>query len=1296
MNPFSAPESRPIMHHTLPQLVVAFGIVAASAFTHAALAEPADDSSRRLDSPAGGWTLSVAPDGTIQRLDMTFGDKRINVPWRPQGDKARGPAWAGVELAPVPGDDMRFAGRSGDAEYGLAYRDDAGRLTIDASIRNHGSAPIVAQPHVRLTLGMNQEMKDPRTYFTTFFPTLLRCEQTHFWGYFQTPNGQVLAIASPDAVASWAHGYQGNGHRITTSHLDLLHALPLPPRHPQAISALAAGAAQTWRIILQPVAKLDDVPAAVATLCDAPALSLDRTTAASGETVELTVHRPGSEVPVLTMTDAGGKAWPLPAPRMGGGAVRYTFSAPEAPGEYTIQAVADDKRTEAVLCVRKPWGWYLEQARAEALRMQQKPMMHREGWLGFFNAYWAERYAPDPARLAETEEKFQAFFAAMVDPATGHFYKDRPTWPDRPQNSAWMLGLLTLRAAVTRDVEHLQRAADWADDFIKRFQKPDGAFTHGKNSYGALTLGTKFLADLVRLEQEHDAVAVAGNGRFAAPIARHLAAIDRAVANLEKVKDLGHTEGEPTYEDNQAGSVWSLLALHALTTDDASRKARQLATSLEVRGRHECLTQALIPDGRMRGGTLRWWEAQYDVLTSPSMMNSPHGWTMRSQFGAIYLYLLTGEERFLNLACNAMGACAQAIDQETGRLRWAFVPDPYVEARQFVPDPERPGQGKHVPTIVGEQWLPMISDWWRVPEGKVAAMRSQGWSCDNDVHEHFRWLAEQFVPNAFVLEREDGTLRAWNCRAERAGEMLEIVPAEPVVSRVHLNLREGRRVSVRFAKESFDERVEPGMRWIGPGGAFVVPVAAAVAEPERAQDAGPRRPNVLFIIADDASRHFGESYGCDWVKTPHIDRLAAEGIVFDNFYVATSKCSPSRAAILTGRNPWQLEDAANHYPTFPPRFMAFPEACAAAGIACGSAGKVWEPGTALTAEGKPRNFGLRAVTGKDAGAGLASFLTRRDKDKPFFYWFGSRRPHRNYKRDSGLAAGKQPTDIDRVPAIWPDTDVIRRDMLDYAAAIESFDGEVGSLLAALDTAGETANTIVVVTSDNGMPFPRVKGHTFDEAHHMPLVVRWPAGIARPGRRETALLSGIDFAPTFLELFGVDGRAGGMEPQTGQSFGDLLRGEPTRERPFVIIGRERNNAFARPGTPSGLGYPARGIRQGDFLYVHNFAPDRWPCGNPELKLLDTDDGPTKQAIVAAGPNDPHWQLCFGKRPADELYYLATDPDCVHNLAAEPAQAERLELLRRTLMAELTRQEDPRVLGRGDEFDNYISPRKERPR
>jgi arylsulfatase A-like enzyme len=458
------------------------------------------------------------------------------------------------------------------------------------------------------------------------------------------------------------------------------------------------------------------------------------------------------------------------------------------------------------------------------------------------------------------------------------------------------------------------------------------------------------------------------------------------------------------------------------------------------------------------------------------------------------------------------------------------------------------------------------------------------------------------------------------------------------------------------------------------------------------QPAVQKTPNVLFLIADDASCHFG-CYGCGWARTPAVDRLARDGLVFDNAYVPTSKCAPCRAAILTGRNPWQLEAAANHWPTFPPEYRAFTEVLAATGVACGGAGKVWGPGVAQTAGGDKRTWGLATVRrgkGSDAGAGFQAFLATRKPGQPFFYWFGSTNPHRKYEPDAGLAAGKKPTDIDRVPACWPDTDIVRRDMLDYATEIEAFDAEVGSLLAALDAAGEAENTVVIVTSDHGMPFPRIKGHTFDLAHRVPLVMRWPAGIVHPGRHVEAFVSAIDFAPTILDLERVDGVAGGMRPIMGASLADLLRDAPAHPRDRVILGRERNDVRCRPGTESGLGYPARAIRRGNLFYVHNFAPDRWPCGDPDLGLADTDAGPTKTLIEAVGEGDHFWQLCFGKRPADELYDLATDPDCVKNLAADPARSREVRRLKEELFAELTRQADPRLLGRGDAFDHYPSP------
>lgn len=374
--------------------------------------------------------------------------------------------------------------------------------------------------------------------------------------------------------------------------------------------------------------------------------------------------------------------------------------------------------------------------------------------------------------------------------------------------------------------------------------------------------------------------------------------------------------------------------------------------------------------------------------------------------------------------------------------------------------------------------------------------------------------------------------------------------------------------------------------------------------------------------------------------------------------------------------------------------MAFSEALRDAGIFCGGAGKTWGPGEAKTADGRARDFGLPRSGPNNAnnpGIGFKDFLEAGKDQQPFFYWFGSNNPHRGYKRDSGLDAGKKPSDIEHVPAYWPDNEIVRRDMLDYAIEVEAFDAQVGSLLKALDESGKANNTLVIVTSDHGMPFPRVKGHTFDDAHHIPFVVRWPEGVAEPGRHVSQLISFIDLAPTFLELLQVDGTAAGMAPQTGHSFGDLLNNSPAGDRSFVIAGRERNDVLCRPGSKAGLGYPARAIREDDNFYVHNFEPDRWHCGNPEVGFKDTDNSPTKELIENSGSEDLYWKQAFGKRPQEALFDVRRDPDCVRNLADSPEYSEVVRKLRTKLFAELTRQKDPRVLGQGDVFDNYLSPR-----
>jgi arylsulfatase A-like enzyme len=258
-------------------------------------------------------------------------------------------------------------------------------------------------------------------------------------------------------------------------------------------------------------------------------------------------------------------------------------------------------------------------------------------------------------------------------------------------------------------------------------------------------------------------------------------------------------------------------------------------------------------------------------------------------------------------------------------------------------------------------------------------------------------------------------------------------------------------------------------------------------------------------------------------------------------------------------------------------------------------------------------------------------------------------------------------------------------MLDYGFEIEHFDRHLGRMLAELEKRGQLDNTIVVVTSDNGMPFPRAKGNGYEISNHMPLVVMWKNGIRSPGRQVGEFVSFADFAPTFVEAAGLTWDETGMAPASGRSLVDLFQGEGKGSpRDHVLLGQERHDV----GRPHDWGYPIRGIVTTDWLYLRNFEPSRWPACDPETGYLNTDGGPTKTEILNAhrrDPGDAHWHMCFGKRPGEELYNLRNDPDCLTNLADSEEHHLQREQLRQKLFGELADQGDPRMFEQGGVFE-----------
>ncbi|MDR1201204.1 MAG: sulfatase, partial [Tannerellaceae bacterium] len=460
-----------------------------------------------------------------------------------------------------------------------------------------------------------------------------------------------------------------------------------------------------------------------------------------------------------------------------------------------------------------------------------------------------------------------------------------------------------------------------------------------------------------------------------------------------------------------------------------------------------------------------------------------------------------------------------------------------------------------------------------------------------------------------------------------------------------------------------------------------------------------KAPNILFCIADDVSYPHMRAYGTTWLNTPGFDRVSQEGLLFHRMYTCNAKSAPSRACIITGRNSWQLEEACNHWSDFPAKFKSYPEVLAENGYKVGATGKGWGPGFANDSLGNPRNMvgemwnqiklspPTKGISNIDYAANFKEFLKNKPKSQPFCFWYGALEPHRGYDFGSSLKAGKNINQIDSVPSFWPDNEVVRTDMLDYALEIEHFDKHLVAILQALEETGELENTIVIVTADHGMPFPRAKGQEYEYSNHVPFAMMWKKGITKAGREIKDLLSFIDLTPTFLAVTGIPEEKSGMQPIEGKSFLDLLTKENSKpQRDYVLIGKERHDV----GRPDDQGYPIRGIIKNDFLYLVNFETSRWPAGNPETGYMNVDGSPTKTEVLKARRNpetDIYWQLSFGKRQEEELYNISEDRECMANLAEDANYDTLKKQLQSELLQKLTEQQDPRMFGRGSIFDAY---------
>jgi arylsulfatase A-like enzyme len=501
----------------------------------------------------------------------------------------------------------------------------------------------------------------------------------------------------------------------------------------------------------------------------------------------------------------------------------------------------------------------------------------------------------------------------------------------------------------------------------------------------------------------------------------------------------------------------------------------------------------------------------------------------------------------------------------------------------------------------------------------------------------------------------------------------------------------------------------------------------------------PPRWNILFVFADDWGRYAsayakvdGRPSINDVVRTPHIDRIAREGVTFRHAFVNSPSCTPCRSSLFSGRYFFNTgRGAILRGAVWDDAIPAYPLLIRDAGYHIGKSYKVWGPGTPSDAPfggqryafqqtgNEPNNFSEQVTARMKEGQSFAAardallaqvrgnfdaFLAARKPGEPWHYFFGPTNTHRTWVKGSGKALwGLEPDTLKgKMPAYLPDVPEVREDIADYLGEVQALDAYVGVLRERLEAAGELDRTLIVLSGDHGMPgFPSGKCNLYDNGTAVALIARVPGG--KGDRVVDDFVCLPDLAPTFLDVAGVKAPEG----LYGSSLLRVLRsdgsGQVDPARTWVVTGRERHVEDARAGD---LPYPMRALRTKDHIYIRNFAPDRLPMGdaqraldhevlasgelatNTRIGFSDMDAGPTKAWLVAHRA-DPQWKwhydLSFAARPAEELYDLRKDRDQVKNVAADPAYAQIKAQLSARLMETLVQAGDPRATGDGKTFD-----------
>ncbi|NQU53414.1 MAG: sulfatase [Bacteroidetes bacterium] len=407
------------------------------------------------------------------------------------------------------------------------------------------------------------------------------------------------------------------------------------------------------------------------------------------------------------------------------------------------------------------------------------------------------------------------------------------------------------------------------------------------------------------------------------------------------------------------------------------------------------------------------------------------------------------------------------------------------------------------------------------------------------------------------------------------------------------------------------------------------------------------QPNFIVFIADDAAWNDSAPYGNNIIKTPNINKLAEDGVVFDNAFLTTSSCSPSRCSILTGRYPHSTGAPELHMP-LPTNQLLFAGELQKAGYYTALAGK-YHIGV------KREEFNMIYGGGPSGCENWMKAIQERPKDKPFFMWLAAMDPHRKYQPNT-IPEPHNPANV-MVPPFLPDADSTRKDLALYYDEISRLDNYLGQVMAELKTQGVDENTLVIYMTDNGRPFPRCKTRMYDSGIKTPFIVRWPEKLQK-GRTD-ALISSIDIAPTFCELAG----AGISETFQGVSFAPILEDYSANTRDYIVGEHNWHDYQSHE----------RAIRNHKYLYIRN--------AFPELNASPPADAVgslTYQEMIKMykeeGLNKNQFDCFVEPRVAEELYDVINDPYQFNNLAGNPDYKNALNEMRGLLDDWIVKYED----------------------